>query len=78
MCTPNADARYVVDRLEGESFVLVDDQGHETVERELPVGIHTGDVVRKTPQGWAACPDETAARRVRLRQKKDRLFRRGG
>lgn len=78
MCAPNADGYYVVDRLEGQSFVLVDDAGRETVGRGLPDGVRAGDVVRKTPQGWAVCPDETAARRARVREKKDRLFRRRG
>ena len=76
MCRPN-DELYVVDRREGAFFVLTGADGRETAVPELPEGACAGDVLRRTAQGWTLCADETAARRARMREKKERLFRRG-
>ena len=75
MCTPNAEDFFVVDRLEEGYFVLVGADGRQLTVDSLPEGAHEGTVLRQCAGGWVLCEEETAARRARLEEKKQRIFR---
>ncbi len=75
MCRPSDEVLYVVDRVEGPSYVLLGPDGAEWLAQDLPADTREGDVVTRRGERWVLCPDETRSRRERLEEKKRRLFR---
>lgn len=67
---------YAIDRFEGDVAVLQDDDEHMyTVPRtDLPADVRQGDVLcRGGDGGYEAAPEETQARRERIRRLEQRL-----
>lgn len=68
----------IIDRFEGDIAVLETDEGMISVSRELvPSGAAEGDVLRCENGTYAADTEATAARRAAVRQKLERLRRKG-
>ncbi|MBQ9534720.1 MAG: DUF3006 domain-containing protein [Clostridia bacterium] len=74
MCT-QTDEYYVLDRREGEVFVLVG-RGGELNVTELPGEPREGDVFILGKDGFIPCPQERARRERRIKNKMLRLFKR--
>lgn len=67
---------YAIDRFEGEFAVLQDDdeRSYTVARADLPAGARQGDVLfRRGDGGYAAAPEETQARRERIRRLEERL-----
>ncbi len=66
---------YAIDRFEGESAVLVDDDERTitTARSRLPAGVREGDVLFREGEGYCLDETETTARRERIRRLEEKL-----
>lgn len=69
---------YTVDRIEGDWAVLEDEnrQMSDVSLAELPAGLREGDLLDRTPEGWALRPELRESRLARNRALLEKLKRR--
>ncbi len=66
---------YSVDRIESEFAVLETEGAAVNVPlTDLPDGIHEGDMLEQTADGWVICREETVSRRDALAERRRRLL----
>ncbi len=70
--------RYIIDRSEGEYWVLEDSKRnmHSLPKTELPPDCREGDVLQQTDGKFFRDPDETARRKAELAEKQEKLRKR--
>jgi len=69
---------YIIDRFEEDAAVLENSEtlGQIITARDLlPEGAKEGDALREENGGWFLCPDETEARKARIKIKMNRLMK---
>ena len=70
-------ARFMIDRLEGDFALCEDETGNmRKISRfVLPADIAEGDVLRQEKGGFCVDKTATQARRERIKQKQNQLFK---